>query len=578
MIRSCVPIRRARAPAPTCGRMALLLAWLLATGTAFSSSPTSLPDVITEDVGRFTALLTSPVPERRVEGVQGLANLKHWPAESALLRLLDDRSPAVRREAVLALGRLGGAATIPRLIALLDDPSWEIRQNAWLGLCAMTAEDFDVTAQDAWEKWWAGSILAEKEQRLLDFAGKPPEVAVAMGTNAAVSAGSVSTAPGRRARSRPALSPPAHPVRRDALRALVRLASPASEETLLRLLQQPASPPLDADERNFLCEALERAGSSRAIPVLAAQKSDAAAWALGSLGGVEAELALLGFPKSLATLLALDRLRSTNAGTFLPQLVGQMGLITFRSQPDDVMNHDLQPIQRVSANLIRRSGLAPMFFECVLQQLENTMTPPILHGPPPEAPAGWEELLKRMHSELKPGFVREDGTTTSQPVAALCYAADDPALARRLIPLLRHPAVVIRVYAALTLGRLHAREAVPEMLELIREGYRFSDSVALASGKHFDQSQNVRWRGFICLALGRLGGDEARKALEEFAMDPQQPRDIRYSAVAGLGFIGSLDSLPALDRVAGEDIIWLVRDQAQQVARDIQLTKLEAQR
>lgn len=575
MIRSCFLKRRVRATSPISGTPALLLVWILTAGNAF---PTAVLDVITADSSHFTALLLSPVPERRVEGVQGLANLKHWPAESALLRLLDDRSPAVRREAVLALSRLGGAATIPRFIALLDDPSWEIRQNALLCLHALTGEDFDVTAQDVWEKWWASSTLAEKEQRLLDLAGKPPETAVGKITTAAVNAGSISAAPGQRARVRPSLSPLVHPARRAALRALVHLATPASEAALLRLLQQPASPPLDADERKDVCEALERAGSSRAIPALAAQKSDAAAWALGSLGGAEAERALLGFPKTLATLLALDRLHSTNAEPFLPQLVGQMGLITFRSQPDDVMNQDLQPIQRVGANLIRRSGLAPMFFECVLQELEDTMNPPILRGPRPEAPSGWADMFKRMRSELKPGFVREDGTTTSQPVAALCYAADDPALARRLIPLLRHPAIVVRVYVALTLGRLQAREALPAMQKLIAEGYTFSDSVALASGKHFDQSQTVRWRGFFCLALGRLGGDEARKALEAFAVDPEQPRDIRYSAVAGLGFIGSPESLPALDRVAAADIIWLVRDQAQQVARDIQLTTLEAQR
>ena len=287
---------------------------------------------------------------------------------------------------------------------------------------------------------------------------------------------------------------------------------------------------------------------------------------------------MLGFPKTLPTLLALDRLRSTNARTFLPYLVAQMGLITYRVQPDDVMNADLQPIQRVGANLIRRSGLAPMFFECVLQELEDTMKPPIAHGPPPAAPPEWSDMLKRMQSELKPGFVREDGITTSQPIVALCYAADDPALVRRLMPLLHHPAVVIRVYVALTLGRLRARDAMPAMVEMIREGYSFSDSVALASGKHFDKSQTVRWRGFVCMALGRLGGDDARQALEKLAADPNQPRDIRYGSVVGLGFIGSPNSLPVLDHVATDDIIWLVRDEARQVAQNIQLTKLEARR
>jgi HEAT repeat protein len=543
------------------------LAWTVGTAHPFT-------DVITEDAGRFTALLSSPVPERRVEGVQGLANLKHWPAESAVLRLLNDASASVRREAVLALGRLGGARTVPHFIELLDDASWEIRQNAWLGLGRMTAQDFAATEKTAWAKWWVESTLAQKEQALLSRASGPPNTVAGGGTNAA----HVSTAPGRRGRQRASLLPPAHPQRRDALRALVHLASPSSVDALLGFLQQPQSPPLDADERNFLCEALERTSSARAIPVLAGQQSDTAAWALGSLGGDEAERALLGFPRTLSTLLALDRLRSTNAGPFLPELVAQMGQTTYRSQPDDVMNEDLQPIQRVGANLIRRSGHAPVFIECALQELEDTMKPPVAHGPRPAAPPVWDEMFKRMRSELKPGFVREDGTTTSQPVVAMCYSATDPAIAPRLVPLLKHPAVVVRVYVALTLGRLHAQEALPAMVEMVREGYPFSDSVALASGKHFDQSQNVRWRGFVCLALGRMGGDGARKALEEFAASPQQPRDIRYCAVVGLGFVGSPDSLPALERIASGDIIWLVRDEARQVARNIQLTKQESRR
>ena len=563
-------MRLAQTLAETGRAWALVVALLLPASEGWSSTPTCLPDVINEDAARFSALLSSLMPERRVEGVQGLANLKHRPAESAVIRLLDDAAPAVRREALLALGRLGGIRTIPRFIELLDHPSWEIRQNAWLALGRMTAQNFGPTEKAAWEKWWVESTSVQKEQTLLNRAGGPPEHG-AGGTNTTY----VTAAPGRRGRARNSLLPPAHSRRHDALRALVHLATPSSEDALLRFLQQPQSPPLDADERNFICEALERLGSSRAIPVLAAQRSDAAAWALGSLGGAEAERALLEFAKTLPTLLALDRLHSTNAGPFLPMLVEQMGQITYRGQPDDVMNEEMQPIQRAGANLIRRSGLAPVFFECVLQELEDTMQPPVTHGPRPAAPSSWDGMFKRMRSELKPGFVREDGTTTSQPVVALCYTADDPALGRRLIPLLRHPAVVIRVYVALTLGRLRVLDALPAMSEMIREGYTFSDSVALASGIHFDQSQTVRWRGFVCLALGRMAGTDARMALESFAVNSKQPRDIRYGAVVGLGFIGSPESLPVLERVTAEDLIWLVRDEAKQVARKIRLRKLE---
>jgi HEAT repeat protein len=429
--------------------------------TATVNPGADFPDIISEDLRRFTALLANAVPERRVEGLQGLAHAKYWPAEDAVLPLLDERSPEVRRAAVMALGRLGGARSVPRFIALLDDPSWELRQHAWLSLRAMTAQDFGAAEPGAWSKWWIASTITDKEEALLRQARQPAHTVGGKGTNVAARAAFVPTAPGRRARQREGVSPPAHPERRAALRALARLATPAGEESLLQFLQQRQAPPLDPDERRFICEALERVGSSRAIPMLAAQRSDAAAWALGHVGGAEAERALLDFPKTLPVCLALDRLHSTNAGPFLVHLVGQMGQITYRGQPDDVMNEDLQPIQRVSANLIRRSGLAETLIECVLQELEETMKPPITHGPRPPHPSGWDEMLARMRSELKPGFVREDGTTTSQPVVAMCYLLGGdgaasrepaPAVVPRLVALLRHPASVPRVYVALALG------------------------------------------------------------------------------------------------------------------------------
>lgn len=575
-----------------------------------ATSARAFTDIITGDAARFTGLLASPVPERRIEGLQGLSDLKHWPAEDAALPLLDDHAQEVRRAAVLALGRIGGARTIPRFIALLDDPSWELRQHAWLNLRTMTTQEFPREDRAAWQRWWQKTNSAGHVKDLLAAAQRSPEVTVGRGTNAEASAAFVSTASGRPAKKRrSAPASPVHPERREALRALARLASPEFEPHFISLLRDAQTPPLDAEEHEFLCAALERAGSARAVPVLAAQRTEAAAWALGHLGGHNAERALLNFPPSLAMLLALDRLRSTNAGPLLPQLVAHMGQITYRGQPDDVMNEDLQPVQRVGANLILRSGLAPAFIERAVQELEDTMKPAVAHGPRPDCPPQWERMFTAMRSELKPGFVREDGTTTTQPVVAMCYllgngnlggsrreealsnssdqrqslltsaaTIGEASLVKRLIPLLRHPAVVPRVYVALALGRMQAREAAPELVALVREGYAFSDSAALASGKHFDQSQNVRWRGFVCLALGRMGGDEARTALEQFASDTKQPRDIRYSAVVGLGFVGSSNSLPALAHVATDDMVWLVRDEARQAAERIQLMQSETTR
>ena len=506
--------------------------------TVRADPPAALVDVFAEDVTRFTRLLASPLAERRTEGIQGLSFLKHWPAEDALLKRLEDTSPAVQREAVLALGRLGAAKSVPRLIGLLDCSAWELRQNAWLGLCQLTAQTFPADAPAQWSQWWNSGAITNLPANLL---------AAATNANTGI---------------------PRH----EALRALRHLASPAFEEALIRLLSHPGLTP---EERDFVAEALERVGSTKTIPALASLHTDAAAWALGHIGGPEAEKALLTFPQTLAVLLNLDRLHSTNAGPFIPYLVASMGLVTYRGQPDDLMNHDAQPIQRVGANLIRRSGLAPLLIELVLQELEDSMQPPIAHAPRPACPVTWTRGLEAMRDELKPGFVRDDGVTKSQPLTALCHVATEKGLTKRLVPLLRHPAFVPRVYVAMTLGKLQATEALPEILGTIREGYTFSDSTALASGKHFDQSQTVRWRGFLCMALGRIGGDEARQAIEPLAADAQQPRDIRYGSVVGLGFIGSPKSLPVLRQVATDDIIWMIRDEARRAAADIELLSKE---
>ena len=100
-----------------------------------------------------------------------------------------------------------------------------------------------------------------------------------------------------------------------------------------------------------------------------------------------------------------------------------------------------------------------------------------------EWPEPWKKMLEAMRSELKPGFVRGDGVTTSQPVTALYHVATDPALVKRLVPLLRHPAFVPRVYVAMTLARLQAREEVTRALQLAMETAR-AGGVTLAAGAH----------------------------------------------------------------------------------------------
>ncbi len=153
----------------------------------------------------------------------------------------------------------------------------------------------------------------------------------------------------------------------------------------------------------------------------------------------------------------------------------------------------------------------------------------------------------------------------------MSHLVRDRRLAPRLVSLLDHPAFVARVYAAMALGRLGAVEALPALRSILDDGYPFDDTETAVSGKHFADSQAVRWKGFLCMALGRMGGDQARALLEEICVDPSRPRDLRFGAVVGLGFIGSEASRPALERVAEEDLVWRIRVEAHEVHHRLSL-------
>ena len=244
-------------------------------------------------------------------------------------------------------------------------------------------------------------------------------------------------------------------------------------------------------------------------------------------------------------------------------LVGSYGCVTYRGEPEN-LTYDPTPLQRACTNLILRSGRGSEVVEAVLREMEGCAVDE-------QTAEDLRPAMAALREELKPGFVRNDGVTTSQPMCAMSHLIRDRRLAPRLVPLLQHPAFVARVYAAMALGRLRAEEARPQIVDILDEGYPFADPMVLASGKHFGESQTVRWRSFLCMALGRMGGDGARRELERFAADAGEYRDIRYGAVVGLGFIGSADSLPVLRQVARDDLVWRIRMEAEDVSHRIEL-------
>ena len=514
---------------------------LLIAQVAFAAETGQIPDVLGQDISRFKELMSSPLAEQRIEGAQGARHLRLPTFEPELIGLLKDHDPLVRREAVIALSQCGTSDSVGHLIVLLSDGDWQIREHVRMALCRMTGQSFSAAERAECEQWWKVTSHKQKQERLFtDLAADDPAV------------------------------------RHAAARALRCLATQGCEDRILAVLQQGKA----GREHAVLVEALDRIGSAKSVPYLLQRASvgdRAAAWALGRRGGALAEDALLkGLVKnrSLDFLLNVDRVRSTKCGPLLAPLCRNFSSVIRAGRGED-LRYPPSPLRRVSANLIRRSGKGPVLVDLILAEME---------GKPREdaISADLKPLFQDLRRILTPEFVRE-GFSDCDPLLGVLYdVADDPALVGRLIPLLESECLLVRIYAGLTLGKLRAAEAVDPLLEVIRKGYGFSDSTALASAKHTvnilnvdgkpqRQSQTVRWLGYLCTALGHIGTDDARSALESLATDPDAPRDVRYGSVIGLGHIGSMVSLPALRKAAQQDIIWMIRDVASQTINEIEI-------
>lgn len=492
-----------------------------------------LPDFFSQEVARLTKLANSPCPALRIEAAQGFRLLQHRSGEAPLLQLSDDTDPDVRLEVIRALGRCGGRRTAPVLVAALSGPCHHTRGLAHTALCRMTAQRFDVADIAKWDSWLKIGSWEAKQAALIAQ------------LNSAESQ-----------------------VRCRALRALRYIGGADTEELLLQWLGKRQG--VGREETRLAIEALERLGSPKSLPFLTAQAAhyQEAAWALGEIAGPDAEAALLAGlqrfrGRPLGYMTNLDRVRSTKCERFLPLLLGQFGLVIYRAQTDE-LHRPPTARQRVAANLILRTGKASQVVDLILAECEGKRRDET-------TPKHLRALLSGMREELRPGFVRSDGVTVAQPLAALPHITKDTAFVPRLIALLKHRAYIVRIYSATTLATLHAHEALKPIEALVREPYPFVDGVELASGKHFGRSQAVRWRGFLCMALGRLGGDQARAVLEDLATTGSNTRDIRYGAVVGLRFLASPKSLPALERVVSDDIIWMIRREAQDAVAEIEL-------
>ncbi len=518
---------------------------LIAPLLCFGNDP--IPDVLSEEIAKFQRLAASPGPPFRVEAAQIARHLRLQDFEPELVKLLDDEDALVRREAIQALIACGTWKCVEPVIAKLDEREWAIREHARLALRQLTGETSDWRTKQEWQTWWTGSTLEAKQEQLFNRL----------------------LAPGART--------PDEATNERSARALRSLATPAIEDKVLKALTDPNPP--RGNVRVPLTETLARIGGPRSLPYLrerAMNGDNAAAWALGARGGKEAEAALLkGFQRnrSMDFMLNLDRVHSTQCGPYLRSLCQNFHSV-IRAGKGEELRYPVSPLRRVSANLIRRSGSAPMLVDLILRELE---------GRPDEAaiPEDLRPMFCDLRQILKPEFLREGFSNCDPLLGALQDVADSPSLVPRLIPLLRSDCLLGRIYAALTLGRLRSHEAIGPILDVIKEGYPFSDTTAVVSAKHTGtfvevegrkerQSQTVRWLGYLCSALGEIGGEESRKALEDLATNPESPHDVRYASVVALGVIASKESVPVLRAVSDKDTVFMVRDIAKRSMVDIE--------
>ena len=510
------------------GCVFLFLLGGIATARAEDSQLVSYFD---SEIARFARLAASGIPECQVEAAQGLYYLGNHRGEAILLTLIESDSPVVRLHVVKALGVCGGRDSIQPLVDCLDDSDWEVQVNAKDALERMTAQPpFDDRA--AGIAWLEGSTWEEKEAALLEQL-TDPDAALAIA----------------------------------ALRAFRFIGSSASEQAVALRGVQLGRPGV-----TLALKVLERIGTQKAIPglVAACPAFPDAAWALAEIGGPAVEPALLTAlaryrDSRIDYMVNLNRLGSTKCGPHIPLLLRCFGLVIFRSRTDD-LQFEPTAFQRVAANLIQRTGESQRVVDLILAQCEGTRRDE-------DTPGHLRKILADMQPELAPGFVRNDGLTVTQPLAAMPHIIRDKRFVPRLIKLLDHPAYVVRIYAAESLAALAAQEGVEPILRVINAPYPFPDPTSQVSGKHFGRSKFVRWRGYVCIALGKLGGERARLALEQLATADSSYRDIRYGSTVGLRFLRSPRSLPVLEQIAENDIIREVRNEASQAIEDIEIAQ-----
>ena len=511
------------------------------------------------DAVKPLATSTSESPEVRIRALRALGELKDASSLPLLRDVLKSReAAAVRKAALEAIVQIGGPATLGDLTAATSDPAASIRVAAITALAVRR----DLATP----------------QPMLDLLGDSSiEVQVA-----ALQALSLTSGIDRRGRQavRAKLQSPSPEVRREAVGTLARIGESVETDDILAMLKNDP----DVSVRQTIALSIGRAhrpartgtapdqdATRRAVAALIAVLQpgeppplrEAAGWALGEIGGTEAERRLI------ALLDDRDaKVRRTAAEG--------LGKLRNRNATDALIRHlekDEAPDVRVAAatalgNTGDPAAISPLLnllkaddiyvrqaADAALASIRPSDIGALSKELRDESPKVRSEAVQRLGASRNPNVVPElirmlvdDEPQVADTAASALASFRDPESLSRMVPALDDPSPRIRQGIASALGNMGIRDN------------------AAALTKRLGRETNAAVRIELIRALGLAGRGDTSVADALIAASRDPDPAIRQAVAEALGGHRTSETRDALVRLS-EDPIAEVRLTALQSLR-----------
>ena len=510
-------------------------------------------------------MLGSDDPGMRRLSVHSLANCRGEKAENAVLFAVDDPDPAVRKEAILALGNMSDPEIVPKIMGGLErETSPEI-----IG-------ETDPGKDPSLKSWAVGVLLrlADESCRgvFVDYLKhERPEIrAIAVCVLGKI--GDASVLPGIRQQ----LDDEALPVKRAAIETLGSLRDPESVSAICEIVSDPGSPPI------LICAAaaaLKSIGDKSAIELLADAQRNAAegieeavpgfedwywrhqviARTAEALGGLDAEWQIA--PEVLEKLVTLCRTQTHASDArwiledvyradigFATEVLGEqpigsedalLGVFKDADRLGSLLAEHEQGRIRAAAAKHIQALRAESNIPGLVEALKGDRHPDVRRAAA-EALAAFRdealatELLDRIRREMVPG-VRAGAIRTLTGIAG-------ESVKEHLLKLVDDRAAEVRRVALESLTRFQGDDVLKALM---------------AAAK--DPDPNVR--SAAALGIGMQRAEAALSTMIDLLMNDRQAAP-RVSAAAALGLMSSSVAVGSLGSALSKDTAASVRSQA----------------